>query len=923
MPPRADNMPSMSGRRLREFIQKHTLWCAALLLLVCTVGVMGWEIFDHRRTEQALTESLARELAPRREKLQRTLDHIIEVNRGFARHVAQAPRLTAEALTPQAAAVVAAQPRVASVIVTQQLKAVFVYPLKGNEAVIGIDYALHPEFMDSFKRAQASNNTVIDGPIQLLQTGRPGLVVRSPVPAAAQPGALALDVVSMAVDLSGLLEEAGLASPAPAAAFAIRQVQSDRIGRHVAGDPGVFQRLHASVLISLPDTDWEVAAALPHGRSAPDRSHLIRGAGVLLALMLLAGCLWLGGHAPATSASAPGGAAAPALFLGRQFPLRTLLLGTVLVAVPLVSGVSGWLSFRASMKVAEELEEQHVVELADQLRDRVTAFFDVPRRVAGFNAEQFRSGLLDVRQQEAILRNFLLQLRQQPLLTFVSMGTAEGEYLGASRPPLGNDKALRMLHAPKADGYHLKLYRVDDTNRRSTLISGGNTHFNAADRPWFKSAVMAGSLRWYPAYRYVIQDEDGLYDTLGIGMSAPVYDPSGRFAGVVAADVALSQLNALMQEQMAGLGGVAFLAEASGELLASSEAEATYRLNGDATQRLQATESENPKIRAAGDLIRGARTPEGLGFVKVNDERQLVHWQTIQLPDGPALTVCFALPESRFASTAVEALRNLGVLSVVFVLLGALLSVLAANWLARPLSSLSLWAQQMAADHPPSTLPMASPIQEVSSLAHTVNDMARRLHRHASELEQQVAERTAALEAANRRLATLSETDGLTGMANRRRFDEFASTEWSRATRNGHDLALLLLDVDLFKPYNDHFGHQVGDEALKRVAAVMVNAARRPGDLAARYGGEEFAIVAAHTGEAEALAMAEGVRAGVEALAIPHPSSPSGVVTISIGVCVVSGAHPHPLPQWIAQADEALYRAKAQGRNRVLLASAA
>lgn len=920
MPRRADNMPSMSGSQLRGFIQKHTVWCAALLLLVCTVAVMALEAFDRHRTERALTESLARELAPRRDKLQATLDHIVELNRGFARHVAQQPHLSAEALTPQAAAVVAAQPRVASVIVTQQLKAVFVHPLKGNEAVIGIDYALHPEFMDSFKRAQASHNTVIDGPIQLLQTGRPGLVVRSPVSASAQPGALAQDVVSMAVDLSGLLAQAGLASPAPQAAFAIRQVQSDRIGRHVAGDPGVFQRPNTSALITLPDTDWEVAAALPPGQHVPDRGHLIRGAGGLVALLLLAGCLWLGGH-PATGTQALGGAP-PALFLGRQFPLRTLLLGTVLVTVPLVSGVSGWLSFRASMQVAEELEQQHVVELADQLRDRVTAFFDVPRRVAGFNAEQFRGGLLDVRQPEAILRNFLLQLRQQPLLTFVSMGTADGEYLGASRPPLGDDKALRMLHAPKADGYRLKLYRVDDTNRRSTLISGGNAHFNAAERPWFKSAVMGGSLRWYPAYRYVIQDEGGLYDTLGIGMSAPVYDPAGRFAGVVAADVALSQLNTLMKEQVERLGGVAFLAEASGELLASSETEPTYLLHGDATRRLQATESDNPKIRAAGDLIRGARTPEGLGFVKVNDERQLVHWQTLQLPDGPALTVCFALPESRFASTAVEALRNLGVLSMVFVLLGALLSVLAANWLARPLSSLSLWAQQMAADHPPSTLPMASPIQEVSSLAHTVNDMARRLHRHASDLEQQVAERTAALEAANRQLATLSETDGLTGMANRRRFDEFASTEWSRATRNGHDLALLLLDVDLFKPYNDHFGHQKGDEALKQVAAVLMNAARRPGDLAARYGGEEFAIVAAHTGMAEALAMAEGVRAAVEGLAIAHPSSPSGVVTISVGVCVIGPAHPRPLTQWIAKADEALYRAKAQGRNRVLLAGA-
>lgn len=907
--------------RLRQWIQTHTLWCAGLLLLICGALVLGLEALDRRLTAQALQQDMARELTPRRERLQATLDQIIALNRGFARDVAQQPLPGPNDLAPLAAAVITQQPRVASVLLTRRLKAVFVHPLKGNEAVIGIDYALHPEFMDSFKRVMASNDTVIDGPIRLLQTGRPGMVVRSPVPEnPARQGEAFQGVVSMAVDLEGLLTEAGVWPPSPAFAMAIRQVQGDRAGRLVFGAPEVFQRPHARARIALPDIDWELAFAPAPGQPRDSgRSDWIRGVGVVLALALTLGCLQMGGQLP--RARRAGGPAAPMaperLLRGRQWPLRTGLLSTVVVTVPLVSGVSGWLSFQASMQVTEELERRHVVELADQLHDRVTAFFDVPRRVAAFNVEQFRGGLLEPRRQEDILRNFLLQLRQQPLLTFVSMGTVDGEYLAASRPPLGADKALRMLQASPADGFMMKLYRVDDANRRSTQVSKGNTHFKANERPWFHMAVAAGSLGWYPAYRYNIQDEEGLYDTLGMGMSAPLYDAAGRFVGVATADVALSQLNAFMKEQVAGMGGVAFLTEASGELLASSEPEPIYVLHGEATRRLQATDSDNPQIRAAGRLIREGHAPQGLGHTQVDEERLLVHWQTVHLPNGPALTVGFALPESRFAQTAMDVVRNVGMLSLVFVSLGILLSWLAANWLARPLSELSQWAQQMATGHHAPAPPLSSPIQEIASLTQSVNDMASQLQHHSDELEQQVAERTAALEAANKQLATLSETDGLTGIANRRRFDAFASTEWSRATRQGHDLALLLVDVDLFKKYNDLYGHQAGDEALKRVAVVLRDMARRPGDLAGRYGGEEFAIVAAHTSEDAAMDMAQGVRTAIEALAIPHGDSPMGVVTASVGVAVMDMANRCSLQLLIKQADEALYRAKNGGRNRV------
>ncbi|WP_296950513.1 diguanylate cyclase [uncultured Massilia sp.] len=186
-------------------------------------------------------------------------------------------------------------------------------------------------------------------------------------------------------------------------------------------------------------------------------------------------------------------------------------------------------------------------------------------------------------------------------------------------------------------------------------------------------------------------------------------------------------------------------------------------------------------------------------------------------------------------------------------------------------------------------------------------------------LERRVAERTAQLEEANRKLATLSATDGLTGLANRRRVDEALRAECARAVRLGQSLAVVMVDVDHFKAFNDRYGHQAGDACLVRVAQALAGAVRRGGDVVARYGGEEFSIVLPDTGAQEARDIGEALRCAVAALGIAHAGAASGQVTISVGVAARSergGADPDDL---VARADAALYRAKEAGRNRVVL----
>ena len=179
------------------------------------------------------------------------------------------------------------------------------------------------------------------------------------------------------------------------------------------------------------------------------------------------------------------------------------------------------------------------------------------------------------------------------------------------------------------------------------------------------------------------------------------------------------------------------------------------------------------------------------------------------------------------------------------------------------------------------------------------------------------------LQEANEALTRLSISDGLTRIANRRRFDEYLSVEWNRLKRERLPLSLILCDIDFFKRFNDSYGHQAGDNCLVAVADAIAGNAKRPADLAARYGGEEFAIILPHTPPQGALQLSEIIRKSVENLKIPHAGSTiKPHVTLSLGVSGMvpdEGQNPNIL---IENADKALYKAKENGRNCAVLFTA-
>ena len=190
-------------------------------------------------------------------------------------------------------------------------------------------------------------------------------------------------------------------------------------------------------------------------------------------------------------------------------------------------------------------------------------------------------------------------------------------------------------------------------------------------------------------------------------------------------------------------------------------------------------------------------------------------------------------------------------------------------------------------------------------------------------VEADIAENSAELERANAQLSRLSVTDGLTGVGNRRLFDETLATEWARGARQEQPLGLLLIDIDHFKLYNDSYGHQGGDDCLRRVAGVLGSCVKRGGELLARYGGEEFVVLLPSTDLAAAAAFAQRCLDRLDAARLPHRASPvSDWVTISIGVATVAPAQGMSPNSLVRRADAALYAAKKLGRAQFVCAEA-
>ncbi len=394
----------------------------------------------------------------------------------------------------------------------------------------------------------------------------------------------------------------------------------------------------------------------------------------------------------------------------------------------------------------------------------------------------------------------------------------------------------------------------------------------------------------------------------------------------------------------------------NGRLLAASQAPDKAALN---TSRLELTVSlgslrDNLKT-LPGDLSRDLAQPVAeLNDLILNDdglirlrERELLLFDEIQEMNAlnqvvlqrvnreTARLVSICLGGMSRKGDALRLIRKRSMISLVLVaglgLLGVagLMHFYVNRQLLARLSWLSTAMQGVAAGRLDVRLPPAGPSElgRLGAALRRFRDTAAesrdreadlKASNHRAKLAMEALEaKTAELEIANSKLTELSIRDPLTGLFNRRRFDEALELEWARAGHGGKAVALIILDVDYFKGYNDRYGHQAGDECLKKLATVFMAHARRAGDVAARYGGEEFCMVCPYTDMSKAMVLAGSIHKTVLDLKLPHEGSPFGALTVSIGYAAAVPDGKCTSEELLNAADGALYVAKTTGRNCV------
>lgn len=595
-----------------------------------------------------------------------------------------------------------------------------------------------------------------------------------------------------------------------------------------------------------------------------------------------------------------------------NFSLRTLLTVPFLLLFICAVAVISWISYHNAQQSTERAARLFGAELGSRIESHLKQFISTPSTLVKLNSqfvirEQPQNG--DVRELAPMLYD---QIRQLPYLTFMTVAFADGRYIGSTRTPGGVETHLIC----NIDGKPLTIahFAPNEEGKCGDQISDAES-YDPRVRPFMTLSEGRDDPYWYPVYRH------STYNSLGTGVAAPIRDSEGNLIALTSVDIALEHIGKFLQSLPVGEGGVAFVIERDGAMVASSTDAPIYVERGDELNRITINNHPNPLLRTAANKLVEAQDDQQSSVIH-EGQRYLFDFRRLTDEHGLELFVGVLLPERTFTGPLIDGARQTLIFTAFAVVIGMFAGLMLARRIAAPVERISRRADRLALGELEQQLEQDSPIREVNQLGSSFSKMAGELKNLIDTLEAQVEERTEELQRANKELEGLSMLDGLTGIANRRRFDEVLESEWQRSRREHAPLALVICDIDHFKEFNDHFGHQCGDEALKAVARTLEASLHRPADLAARYGGEEFALILPNTDRDGAFKVAEAAREAIRQLNILRDDlGGDDRVTISLGVAIAIPDGENEPDELINAADRQLYRAKEAGRDRTMTES--
>jgi len=552
---------------------------------------------------------------------------------------------------------------------------------------------------------------------------------------------------------------------------------------------------------------------------------------------------------------------------------------------------------------ANDISMFAVETISDQVFNRMTSLLDDQLEQAmqlnQVNALNYERGLLHLDDSGNRDQYFsgMISAYNDVAMTFV--GLDDGSFYGARR---SIDGSIQVVRNDVQTGGASEYYLVDEQGNRQDFVERFD-NFDPRKRPWYVKATEEKAPVLSDVYNHFV------VKLPTITASYPVLE-NGKVIAVFGVDYLLTWIGETLSSVSDDQIGMVYITDDDGNLIASSRAaDEIFEMVSGESKLVSANESANALIRQSADVKFG----DGVKELEINKNMyysKAVKYQNFGLDWELTILLSKEIILSDMQVALNRIYNTMGISFILFIVLAYLMT----RWITKPILKLNAASLRLA-EGKFEFVSDEIRQDELGQLSRSFNEMAIKLTNVVSGLENQVEERTKALQEMNESLSRLSYSDGLTGLPNRRKFDDFYESAYQANALKERHMVLLMMDLDNFKSFNDTYGHLAGDDCLRLVSQVMLNMFPHKKDLVARYGGEEFSAVLQGYSKNEALAICEQLRKRINEIDIVV----DGViikVTISIGMVYFVPTDLSMMDDWIKSADFALYQAKHHGKNQ-------
>ncbi|MCD4715042.1 MAG: diguanylate cyclase [Clostridiales bacterium] len=519
------------------------------------------------------------------------------------------------------------------------------------------------------------------------------------------------------------------------------------------------------------------------------------------------------------------------------------------------------------------------------------------------NENAYHSGILNTGDPSNRERYFAGLIKEFDDVAMTYIGLETGEFYGARR---NIDGTINIVRNNKDTLGHSEYYSIDEYGNSVELLQVFE-NFDPRIRPWYEAANQNQQIVFSGIYSHFVFKEPTLT------ASIPIFE-NGLLIGVVGVDYLMTGLNKTLAQLPIGENGQVFIIDDQGQLIATTTGESIFNLVDGTSQNKFATDSTN-SITQETMLVSDSLLESTLPEVRINGMTYMIGKDKFEFYGNYWDIYTVILEDDFFADKNLALFRTLaGGLLITLIFMSLIFFVIRS--VIRPILQLNESAKKLSQGISVE-VPLGKQRNEIYELTRSFNEMSTKIVNQVDQLEAQVKLRTIELEEKNEMLSQLSYKDELMGIGNRRHLDVSLDQALELASRNNLNIGVMMLDIDNFKDFNDSYGHIEGDECLRKIGKALKRCVHRKSDLVARYGGEEMVVVLQDTTKESLLKVAENIRLEIHSLMLPNENTKLGVVTVSIGAVLCKVKPKQTADEVLHVADQALYEAKANGKNRV------